>query len=243
MKTNPIYVSTVSRIQKVSLDRSGFTVLEILIAIFIFGIIITTVFGSYRATSEQIAIVSKNRHLAEMGRNCIDRMTRDLIAIWVVQPPEYIPPKFNSDPDPYRMVGEDDLVESRTYTRLRFTSLAHLPIRPSRSFGIARIVYYVQPNENGEHHLYRSDQLFPYGQFEPDPMDPVLCTQVRSLSFTFFDHTGESHASWDSESESVKFATPGAIGIRLELGDDSDHLVFKTQVVLPPRRDSVTDAI
>ncbi len=214
---------------------------EILIAIFIFSIIITTVFGSYRATSEQIEIVSKNRHLSEMGRNCIDRMARDLMAIWVVQLPEYIPPRFNSDPDPYRIVGMDDVVGDRTYDRLRFTSLAHLPIRPSRPFGIARIVYYVKTDENDVYRLFRSDRLFPYGSFEPDPMDPVLCTHVRSLSFTFYDNIGESHESWDSESKSVKYSTPVAVGIRLELVDASDTQIFKTEVNLPTRRENSSD--
>jgi general secretion pathway protein J len=238
-KTTPFIFSILFWMRKRSSDRSGFTMIEILIAIFIFAIIITTVFGSYRATSQQIEIVSKNRYLVEMGRNCIDRMTRDLIAIWVVQPPEYTPPRFSHEPDPYRIVGEEDLIGDQTFARLRFTSLAHLPIRPSRPFGIARIVYYVQSDDNGMHRLFRSDRLFPYGAFEADPMDPILCTDVRSLSFTFYDRTGVSHESWDSESKLVRFSTPVAIGIRLELGDASDIQIFKTQVTLPARRDNI----
>jgi len=215
----------------VSADQSGFTVAEILIAIFIFAVIVTTVFGSFRATSEQVEIVSRNRRLVEMGRNCLDRITRDLIAIWVAQPPEYTPPSFNTPPDPYRI--------DRTTTRLRFTSFAHLPIRPSRSFGVARIVYYVRPDEIDQYLLYRSDQLYPYEPFEADPADPVLCTQVHSFTMTFYDDSGRSSEIWDSESESIDFSTPAAVGIRLELGDEGDKQVFNTRVTLNVRRSAM----
>ena len=223
----------------VSADQSGFTVAEILIAIFIFATIVTTVFGSFRATSKQVEIVSRNRQLVEMGRNCLDRMTRDLIAIWVAQSPEYTPPRFNTPPDPYRIVGTLDSVGDRTTTMLRFTSFEHLPIRPSRSFGVARIVYYVRPDEIDQYLLYRADQLYPYEQFEADPADPVLCAHVRSFTMTFYDDSGRSSETWDSESESIDFSTPAAVGIRLELGDERGTQVFNTRVTLSVRRSAM----
>jgi len=236
MRNKQAYDIQLFLMRVVSGDQSGFTVAEILIAIFIFAVIVTTVFGSYRATSKQVQIVSRNRQLVETGRNCLDRMTRDLIAIWVAQPPEYTPPRFNTPPDPYRIVGALDSVGDRTTTRLRFTSFEHLPIRPSRSFGVARIVYYIRPDENNQYHLYRADQLYPYEPFEANPADPVLCTHVRSFTVTFYDDSGRSSETWDSESESIDFSTPAAVGIRLELGDDRDAQVFNTRVTLSVRR-------
>ena len=239
MRNKQVYNIQLFLMRVVSADQSGFTVAEILIAIFIFAVIVTTVFGSYRATSEQVDIVSRNRQLVEMGRNCLDRMTRDLIAIWVAQPPEYTPPRFNNPPDLYRIVGTLDSVGDRTTTRLRFTSFAHLPIRPSRYFGVARIVYYILPDENDQYHLYRADQLYPYEPFEADPADPVLCTHVRSFTMMFYDDSGRSYETWDSESESIDFSTPAAVGIRLELGDERDTQVFNTRVSLSVRRRAV----
>ncbi len=236
MRNKQAYDIQLFLMRVVSGDQSGFTVAEILIAIFIFAVIVTTVFGSYRATSKQVQIVSRNRQLVETGRNCLDRMTRDLIAIWVAQPPEYIPPRINTPPDPYRIVGALDSVGDRTTTRLRFTSFEHLPIRPSRSFGVARIVYYIQLNENGQYHLYRADQLYPYEPFEVDPADPVLCTHVHSFKMTFYDDSDRSSETWDSESESIDFSTPAAVEIRLELGDEGDTQVFNTRVSLSVRR-------
>lgn len=219
--------------------QSGFTVVEILIAIFIFAIIVTTVFGSYRATSEQVEIVARDHHLVEMGRNCLDRITRDMAAIRIAPLPEYKPPGFDSPPDPYRIVGIHDSVGDRTMSQLRFTSFEHLPIRPSRPFGIARIVYYVEPDDTDRYRLYRSDQLYPFESFEPDPADPVLCAQVHAFDVTFYDERGDSSETWDSESESIDFATPAAVGIRLELGDKDNRQVFSTRVALNAQRSAV----
>lgn len=216
--------------------QEGFTVAEILIAIFIFAVIVTTVFGSYRATSEQVEIVAKNRKLVEMGRMCLDRMINDLKALHISQTPEYKQPEINSDPDPYRMVGAVETTGSRNYARLRFTSFAHLPIRPSRTFGIARIVYYVQPDENDQYHLYRADQLYPYDTFEIDPADPVLCESIRSFTIAFYDDAGQPYDTWDSESEANTFSTPAAVGIRLEIGDEDNSQIFSTRVLLNVNR-------
>ncbi|MEA3232297.1 MAG: hypothetical protein U9Q05_11145 [Thermodesulfobacteriota bacterium] len=239
MRNKQAYDRQFFRMRVVLADQSGFTVAEILIAIFIFTVIVTTVFGSYRATSEQVEIVTRNRRLVEMGRNCLDRMTGDLAAIWVAQSPEYTSPGFNAPPDPYRVAGTSDSVGDQTYTMLRFTSFEHLPIRPSRSFGVARIVYYVRPDENDQYNLYRADQLYPYEPFEADPTDPVLCAHVRSFAVMFYDDSGRSYEKWDSESEANDFSTPVAVGIRLELDDEQDERdiqVFDTRVTLSVRR-------
>lgn len=213
-------------------SQRGFTAVEILIGIFILAVIVITIFGSYQVVSEQVAIVSQNRKLVEIGRNCLDRMTRDLTDLWVAQPPEYTPPEFNQPPDDYRLVGTQDSVGGQTHARLRFTSFKHLPIRPSRPHGIARIVYYVLADENDQHLLYRADHLYPFKPFETDPEDPILCTQVRSFTLTFYDKAGQSFDTWDSESDANDFATPVAIGIRLELGEEQHSQVFTTRVPL-----------
>jgi len=228
-QVNPITHSLASGFIK---DQHGFTVAEILIAIFIFTVIVTTVFGSYRATSEQVDIVSKNRKLVEMGRISLDRITRDLKALHVSQPPEYSQPEFNSDPDPYRLMGTNETISSRNFASLQFTSFAHLPVRPSRLFGIAQIVYYVMPDESDQFHLYRADQLYPYEPFEADPEDPILCGPIRSFAITYYDNAGNTYDTWDSESDANEFSTPVAVGIRLEIGNEEEFQIFSTRVKL-----------
>src|SRR6056297_2156207 len=72
-------------------DEKGFTLLEILIAIFIFAIVMTTIYSAFNAVIAKNEAINQGRGLYEMTRNCLDRMTRDLTAIYVEQPPQYEP--------------------------------------------------------------------------------------------------------------------------------------------------------
>ena len=66
----------------------GFTLLEILIAIFIFAIIITTIFASYRIVFSNTDTINKDITSYEMARNCLNRMIMDLQSVHVSLPPD-----------------------------------------------------------------------------------------------------------------------------------------------------------
>ncbi len=211
---------------------SGFTLLEILIAIFIFGIIITTIFASYKSVFTGSEIIDQGVKSYETGRNCLNRMIFDIEAIHVSLPPEYYPPDFNAPPDPYRIAGDTFNVHGTAFPRLRFTSLAHVSFGGKKEDGIAEIVYYVQATEDGSYVLRRSDSMYPYQPFEEKTADPVLCENVKSLTLKYYDREGTEYDLWDSDAEDFRYATPVAIGIKLELANDSDSLWFETMVAL-----------
>jgi hypothetical protein len=81
--------------------------------------------------------------------------------------------------------------------------------------------------------------LFPYPEFEENGIDPVLCRNVRSLSFTYIDSESEEFDEWDSESPDVDRSTPNAVGIRLSFGDEQGPLSIETKVVLPVHREKI----
>ena len=127
-------------------DR-GFTLMEILVALAIFSIIMTTIFGSFHSVFNTAGPLGED--LNEMAKNCLDRMVLDLQSIHVSLPPEYRPPDMNDPPDPYRISGEAVPVENASFGRLRFAGLAHVPLGKTRQDGIAEIIYYVQlSNDN-----------------------------------------------------------------------------------------------
>ncbi len=213
--------------------HNGFTLLEILIAIFIFAIIVTTLFGSYNAVFSNVKTIDEGIAKYEMAKNCINRMILDLKSTHVSMPPEYSPPDFDDPPDPYRITGDTIYTDNTGFSRLRFTSLAHIPLEKSMQNGIAEIVYYIQATDEGNYVLRRADNLYPYKEFEEKGSDPMLCEGVKSLEFKYYDQDGAEYELWDSDSEDFKYATPRAIGIKFELGDDSDVLLFETMVMLP----------
>lgn len=232
--------------------EQGFTLLEILIATFIFAILATTIFGAFQAVFSTTELVEKGADLHEMGANCLDRMALDLQAIYLSLPPEYSKPGFDDPPDPYRITGENEYAGTGSFGRLRFASQAHLPMGENPQTGVAEIVYYVDemqgPAGTTAYAIRRADHLAPYPeQFEPDPADPILCQQVRGLAFLYYDAENETRESWDSDSEKSDYATPRGIKIVLELAADkreageeeAPSLFFETLVKLPVYREAI----
>ena len=215
----------------------GFTLVELLLAVVILGLVVTTVLVSYNTVFSTTGELETISSLYEMARNCLKQMTVDLESIYISPPPIYKRPEFDEDPSDFRVVGLSKDSSGTGFAQLRFASRAHLPLENSTRRGIAEIVYYVQTREDGSQVLKRSDNLYPYPEFEEKGADPTLCEHVKSLAFTFFDNEGSENDSWDSESDSFDYATPRAIGIELEIGDETRSHSFKTLVKLPVSRE------
>ncbi len=213
-------------------SQSGFTIIEILLAFFIFGIVLTTVFASYSAVTSTTSVIYDSIAVYESAKNCLARMLLDLESLHAATYPAYSPPDIDDDPDPYRIIGDKSAVSD--FSRLRFTSYANLPLEGDKRTGIAEIVYYVHTKDE-KHTLRRSDSLFPdyrfhTTEFEEKGSDPILLENIKSLKFIFFDDEGVEYESWDSDSEEYEYATPRAVKIELEIGDETTSLFFETMV-------------
>jgi general secretion pathway protein J len=223
----------------------GFTLFEVLIAMFIFGVVVTTVFGSYRTVFSSVDALQARIDLNEMATVCFNRLGADLRSAFVARGPAYEKPGFDDPPDPYRFAMETVYEAGGNFPRLRFTSFAHLPMGADRRTGIAEIVYYVESEgafgEAEESRvLKRGDRLPPYPEnFEAMETDPVLCERVRSLQMVLLDAEGEEHESWDSEATEQERATPRAVAVTLELGDENVSLFYETVIEIPVYRDAV----
>jgi len=222
------------------ISSRGFTLIEILLSIFIFTILITTIFGSYRAIFSSADSINGKIASYETANNCLNRMVMDLKAAYILQPPGYSVPTFDSPPDPYRMKGDSQYTGNETFPRFRFTSSANLFPRKNMRKGIAEIIYYVEYIDDKQYVLKRAENLPPYSKvFEFSNKDPVLCEYIKSLEFTYFDDEGIEHESWDSESSEHKYATPCAMKIKLETGNDSGSLFYETMIDFPFYREQI----
>lgn len=236
--------------QSLSHHRSqGFTLFEILIALFIFSVVVTTIFGSYRAVFSSVEPIERGITDFEMGTNCLNRMVLDLKSAYVLPRYAYSQPGFDDPPDPFRMVGDGSYSGGGSFSRFRFTSLAHVGMGGGVRDGVAEIVYYVDQSNGGRANgggpdeggavLKRSDTLPPYPEFEPEGGDPVLCENVKALTFTYYDEEGTEFEAWNSEAGEFKYGTPRAIRIKLETGDESGSLFFETMVDFPVYREKI----
>lgn len=211
----------------------GFTLLEILVAVLILGLVVTTVLSSFNMVFSNAETLEATATVFDMGRTCLTRITLDLENAFILERPLYQAPKVDSLPDPYRFQGSVENRGGTALAKLRFTSRAHVALDKSREDGIAEIVYYVQAVPGGGLRLKRADNLYPYPRFEERSVDPVLCENVKSLAFEYVDADGKEFDAWDSESSQSGTATPVMVAVRLEIGAGNESYGFQTTVALP----------
>ncbi len=227
--------------------QAGFTLLEVLIAIFIFAVVAATIYGSFNAVASKNHAITRGMDVYESAQTALNRMTMDLKTLYIELPPMFKKPDYNAPPDPYRFVGEEQFVGTQSFPRLRFASASHLPMGDERQKGIAEIIYYVENRGEGgepDYVLKRADHIYPYDQkekerFEDSELDPVLCESVSEIKITYYDPAGEAQEQWDSQSDFIKYATPRAVEIELTLKQQSETYTFRTRVALPVYREEI----
>jgi prepilin-type N-terminal cleavage/methylation domain-containing protein len=207
--------------------EKGFTLIEILIAVFILGIVLSTVYASYTGTFRTIRATETDAELYGMARTVLDRMTRDLeaTALWKGV--------FTFTARPYYL-GD------REFTRLTFRSTAHIAFsEKEESAGIAVIEYGVEEGTEKEGYvLSRSDSLYRDPGKEGAPTGGLLmCDRIETLTYRFFDSKGKAYETWDNgDDEAQKKKAPSMVEIRLGLVNEKDRehpYAFVTRVRLP----------
>ena len=215
----------------------GFTLLEILVALFIFSIVMTTIFGSFNMVIGNAGDIELKASNYEMGKICLNRIISDIRLLYLPLGPLYSPPEFTDEPDPNRLLGEKTVINGVDFSTLLFTANAHLPFEGSTITGIARIGYYVQYTSDENFVLKRSDKLFPSDIFEQDPNDPIICENLKALSFFYYTEDGQEFDYWDSDSTEFGYASPSALKIVLKLGSEADEIGLETMIILPVVRE------
>jgi general secretion pathway protein J len=225
----------------ITVAQYGFTLLEIMVAIFIFALIITTVFGSFRLVFSSADAVGSDTAVFESARICLARMDTDLSALIVTDYPRYKTPEFNESEDIYQLTGDTSDVAGNTFGRLRFATLAHLALNQDPRQGVCRVVYYVHQGMDDRLVLRRADHLYPFPEFEESEDDPILCDNLIGLEFEYMDGEGEMSDRWDSESAESDYATPRLVEIRLTVGSQERQRTFSTRVRLHVFREAAEE--
>lgn len=217
-----------------TIRERGFTLVEILIAIFIFAIVISAVYGSYRATFHIVHGSEFQLDVANRARVVMERLAEDLGSI--VTGPEGV---FSGERHKYA----DSLGDS-----LSFVSSAHLVLRKTDSFSGHFLIQYVSEldKETGLLNLYRSDTVLLPG-VETDSKNiqkHLICRGLQEVRFTYLDQDGNETEEWEidevvSLSEGIapeKSPFPSLVYVELKFAESvesNSSTVFKTAVALP----------
>ena len=214
--------------------RGGFTLLEVLISIFILVTVLSTVFASYSGTFRIIGETESQADVYQMARIAFERMSEDLQSVYAYTPGTS---KDSESPDPEspKFVGES--------TEMKFTAKAHLSFGKEKESGQLAVITY-----SGEQNL-ADDKPFPlrrkdvlhtdsiYGRvYGEEPIEPPaypVCNNLVSVDFKYYNDEGEEYDSWDSSSEEGAF--PKKVSVSLEFVNPSNPetpFKFSTSIAL-----------
>ena len=107
------------------INSYGFTLLEILIAVFILAIVLLTIFTSYTGTFRIIDEAESQADTYGMARIALERMLEDLESIYFPKTSKTLESE-GATIQPTRFVGEDKEIKERSADSLRFLSRAHI---------------------------------------------------------------------------------------------------------------------
>jgi general secretion pathway protein J len=206
----------------------GFTLLEILLAIFILSVVLTTIYTSYTGTLRLFSATRYDDDIYGMARSTMKRMVADLESICTYE-------------ESFIFISEGNEFNVEEFTNLTFLTSAHLDFFDEGSAGIAMVRYYVveEEGEGGGFVLKRSDVLYRGDEEEErEGFGFVLCDRLKSVKYKFYDGKGGEFDAWSSSSALApeKDGAPALIAINLEFvnPEDSDRPYrFRTEVFLP----------
>ncbi len=226
--------------------RSGFTLLELLVAVVMTAVITIAVFGTYRSVLFATNFYGKRIRYQEMAAACIDRMRADLQGLAVRPKEDFAPTTDEASADPLKLFIQPvesvvDGADGKPF--LWMTSRSVAALSPQDIPGIADIRYELVPDPNGLWDIRRIQRLLPFAErHEQDGLQekihPVLCSAVRSIHVMAIDGKGERKERWDSNASDNRYETPKAVLLRLEVGEAGDRVNVETLVQLPVRRSS-----
>jgi len=209
----------------------GFTLIEVLIAIFILGVVLSTVYVAYTATFRMVKISEYEKDIYDMGRTTLTRMTQD----------------FNAAV-PYG--GKFEWTTRRTafgrrvFPRICFTSNINLDLYDQANpAGVSTIDYFVDEDaKTGGFVLFRSESI--RSDKAPDDIRELrksafpVCKHIHSIVYTFHDFKGKDYEAWDSteDSDVQKNRAPAVVAVELNLvnpNNEEHPYKFMTKIYLP----------
>jgi general secretion pathway protein J len=185
----------------------GFTMLEVLVAMFVFAIVALMAYGGYNQLSRQDEIVDRNANRTRAIQSTVQRMSEDFAMI---------------EPRPVREPLGDSIdpavrADKRTETLVELTRSGWSnPAGVTRST-LQRVAYRVQDNKLERAYWNALDRTM-----SAEPTSAVLLDQVPTVSLRFMDQNQSWHEQWPPLGYSGPDALrlrPIAVEITLDLED------------------------
>lgn len=216
--------------RRIPFHQDGFTLIEILLTIFILGLVLSTVWASYSGTLTLVKELEYENDVYKMSRTTMDRIIRDLSSVQPVG-------------GAFKFQAKKDYFGNREFHWLSFSSAAHLDFSEKEiGGGSSMIGYFIEEaSGGGSFSLRRSDLRDTNASREKIKSQSFLiCRNIQSFTFKFYDSSGREYDDWDSTSsrQEKQNKTPSAIKIELSIAnvvDKEKPYKFMTKIYLPVR--------
>ena len=219
--------------------NGGFTLLEILLAIFMLTLVVSAVFGAFRGTFKVVDDTEAQEEIYAAARVALERISEDLASVYGDVTAMEKSTDGNATRQQVVFLGEDHEINDSSADNLRFLSWAHVSFKAGRSEeGPAEINYYTEYQaETGLLALYRSDT--PDYLESPDSGQGglLLCEGLKWLDFIYYDENGNAHKEWAASERNNEAPLPTRVEISIGFEnflDPENPLQFVTGVALPP---------
>jgi type II secretion system protein J len=210
-------------------DSAGFTLLELLLALFIFATIAGVVFGSFSTISSGVEKGRQSMDFYRVGRAALQRMVQEISA--TVRVPNETKTALE---------GKDATADNQPRDRITFT------VFPYRRYSeqtpgsdLCVVSYYIAESEilRDTVALFREENctLDRDEERQENGVRLELTDLAVGLDITYFD-TEESHDQWPPDGGEGTFPLPCMVRLALTLRDAQGHeRAFITTVALPMR--------
>lgn len=172
-------------------NKKGFTLIELLFAIFIFAIVIASVYGAYRSTFHIIQGSESTLNESHKARAALERMTEDLTAI-VTGPGGYL-------------VGNEQDIAGNRGDSMTFISSTHISLGEKDVLKGDAVISYTSEIDESDNsiRLLRSDAIKKPGTTIEaiNGTKYLLCSGLQEIRFTYFNDEGEEATNWEAESK------------------------------------------
>ena len=211
-------------------DQSGFTLLEIMLAMLVLGLVVSMVSLALSSSINVIQATLNQGNIYYRAQVSLERISEDLISAVL--------------PEEIEFIGGQGDGENGSANLLSFASMAHLVFQAKdgqAGMGILRYAVQADKEHEGQFILVRADELYRPGWSEDQETEAfLLCDRLRSVKFSFIGSNGEKLDSWDTtvteEDEEQERRLPVAVSCLLEFWLDQDEETtqsFQTTVILP----------
>ena len=231
--------------------RAGFTLLEVMMALVITGLVLTMVYSSFSAVMETRERVTAAANTNMTARLVLSRMVREIESAFIVERAQNAPPESRYT---YFEGGQKE-IDGLAADRISFTTFAHTKRGVDADESDQAVISYVStlyPSDDGSEDtlvLFRREwrRVAPAGETQIyKPVLMAIAEGIEGFRLRFLEEGGDWVTEWDSTGIRTLDALPAAVEITLSLADGlggvKEYFTVASPRIDPIVRDSVLAA-